>query len=68
MKKKKYIFDKIMELNEKYGYSNSIYKDNFVEFALPSKQKPFFEKLEHMLKYEYYNMSPYGDLTMFTNM
>ena len=58
----------MIELNKKYGYPVAEYKDNFVEFTLPSKRKPFFEKLEHMLKYEYYNMSPYGDLTMFTNM
>ena len=68
MKKKKYLFEKIIELNKKYGYSVTEYKDNFVEFALPAKQKAFFEKLEHMLKYEYYNTSPYGELTMFTNM
>jgi hypothetical protein len=60
IKKKRYLFDKIIALNRKHGYNAYEYKDTFVEFALPAKHKPFFEKLEHMLQYEYYNTTPYG--------
>ena len=42
LKKKKYMFEKILELNQKYGYKAYDYKDTFAEFVLPNKRKSFF--------------------------
>lgn len=42
LKKRKYILNKIIALNKKYGYKVFEYNDSFVEFTLPSKHKPFF--------------------------
>lgn len=42
LKKKKQVFNKIIELNHKYGYAVNSYEDTFVEFVLPNKKKTFF--------------------------
>lgn len=68
LKKKKYIVNKIIALNKKYGYKVSEYKDCFVEFTLPSKHKPFFDKLRHLLQYQWYEISPYREISFFTSM
>lgn len=38
-----------------------------MEFVLPSKHKSFFEKLHHLLQYQWYHTTPYGELSLFTS-
>ncbi len=54
------IFKMTMELNKKYGYENHVYDNTYFEFRLPSKNKPFFERLDHLLRYEPTVISPNG--------
>lgn len=65
---RKRIFRMTMELNEKFGYESHAYDDAYFEFRVPSKRKAFFEKLDHLLRYEPTVVSAKGDLALFSKM